>query len=987
MSTAVLFEPPAVVALFPTYAVLSWQQPRTPAKTAFAEHTSWAYRVEYNCACRMRHQPFALSTSETFALVATPHAGETYYVRVVARATLAGAMAGLVSSKVSFVAQSTMALPWCTTDASPSPYVYDALFLCSAEVGDTDNMSALRDLRRRTTEHGCLLDRNTTLCVTDGDVECRVHRATYDSAAPPGNRRNVFFMAATGRRTRSGQRMRSKDVEARLQQHDAALVFCGVGDRGRHAAKAAHALLSSFTTSRPALSRCVFCVTFGTPRLFLKDEGQLLAHTLPHSFHFLHVTQLPLGGGASLLGEEAAVTQHQTGYADGFYANTLLGVRCAVVRGQRSRAEMLQFEPSSPGVPLTWAETAEVYDVADALQRLSRLLFPSTPSWLTPSISAVRCRAVGPLLRVTVEGTALHYCPRVTVLPLRHTPAFPSVAECGPLRLSCVGSLLPWLEALADSTESATGLPCESDIPLRVLVQTSFGTAAHTSAATFSLPMDLVELYRAAASAATSGASPWATAAPAALLEGALQTQPLYALCHGTSDAAGGGGGAVTVTSGPSSNAPLNPVAEVLCSMASAAEAVAAETARAAAAGGTSSLFDFVTARLSAAVSGAAAGASARLAVPQREAAFLRNALREWVASASVSIDMWRLRSSSWRHRVLYALPALGDQLYKATLVEMLSRFESCVEGGEGVPLLWLEARLYAHVRLHVAQGESSRVNMDELFCRTVTIAEAYSALVDVFGPVPTAGEKANAVAAAAASASVADSLPYLEEVMLLWCACQCFELRRELSSTLLCCTVGCAGCGGSTLSAALASLLLSETSLTYAHTTRRRRTSTCRLAASRLPALHMAMQTGVPIAVFLAGEVADVVRPQYAAMAMHIQEDLSSPVQHWFRVITKADEHLQHIKTSDFDLSAHDAVAALLAEAAEEALGSNVTDEHRVAVSLAPSPVLLAQVLQCSAERANAFAAALRAVSRAFLLRCLLLSVGQEEEKAKEVM
>ncbi|KPI87123.1 hypothetical protein ABL78_3776 [Leptomonas seymouri] len=957
------FDPPVVVALFPTCAALCWEPPRTSGSSAFAEHNSWDYRVEYNCSCRMRHQPYAMSTTDRYALLATPHPGETYFVRVVARATFAGCLAGLVSAKASFVAKSTMVMPWPTD--SPSPCIFDALYLCMANAWDSGALVSISDSRRRAQQHGCLLKNSSSLCVLDADVEFRLHCATYDCAVPPLNTRAVYYLAATGRRSRSGQRMCSKDIEILLQRDGAAAVLCGVGSSGRLAVKAAHALLSSFMASCPALSLSVFCITYGTPRCFLKEGPQLLAHTLPRSHQFLHVTQVPLTVDASsLLDDGLVVSQRCTsgslpplrlmGHSEGFYNNTLLGVQCRVVCPINGR-EMLQLHPSSPASPLTVEEESAEFDAEGQLQQLAHVFFPSSPSWLAPSVMTLRCRPEGFLLYATVEGANLHYSPRLTLLPQQpqHVAVFPCLTECEPQQLTCVGSLLPWIEKCVSEADADAAQRCEADLSLCVLVQNAFGTCAACVAEDVSLPRDLLQLFQ----SAVQGRKPWATAMPSELLECALQTQPLQMLCRGPTAAAGG-------------DAALNPLAEILCSFASAAETAFAERTRAGAAGSTAaagSVVGFMSdmaAFFSSAVTSTSVDATPKLSVAEKEAAFLKSALKECVVDASSGIDMWLLRSASWKQRVLHALSLLGDGLFRTALIRMLGLFDPHVDAYEGAPHLWLEARLYAHVRRHVALQIPSSFNASELLCAAVTLSDFYEAVAGVF--------------ASAAPSSTAAPIPPVSEVMLLWCLCQCFELRQELSHTLLCCTVGCSGCGASTLSAALTMLLQSEEVLCYSRSTLHRCVPACRIDSSRLPALFLAMKSGVRLGVFLAGEVMDIVRPPYASMSMHIQENLTFEDQHWFRVITKADEHLRCTRELREAPSLGALAADVLVQTKEEVLGGNVMGENRLVVSLAPSPSLIAQLLHCSREESNAFASELRAASQKALLRCLLVCVGQ---------
>jgi hypothetical protein len=988
MAVAFHFEPPVVMALFPSFVVVCWERPRALTKFAFAEHASWEYVIEYCCSCHMRHQPYAKSTMDTYALLATAHQGETFYVRLVARASFAGSMAGLVSSKTTIVAKSNMTMPWSA--ASPSLCIFDGLYLCATNTwaSPAAALSVMNDRRRSAAqpEHRCVLSESFAVCVLEGDIEFRLHRATYEEPVPPSNKRIIYYMVATGRRNRAGQRMRDKDVESILRRDDATLVFCGVGDGGALALKSAHALLSSFITSCPALCRLVFCITYGTPRAFLKDGPQLLAHTLPHSYQFLHVTQLPLkdGGVAGSVAwdgtlvsqrwaggrRDALSPQLHTGYVDGFYENVLLGVQCSIAHRGRGCGHGLLFHASSPLLPLTQAEENEVFDVEAQLQRLAHILMPGLPSLLAPAITSLRCRSEGPFLHLTVDGINLQFCPRLTLLPPQRAALFPCVTACAPHQLMCVGSLLPWIEACASASgedDINAVVDCQKkglDVPLCVLLQTSCGTCATCPGAVVaSLPRHLVELYRFAAQE-----TPWAKAAPSQLLEAALQTQPLYMLCQ----------------SSPSSaltDATLNPMAAVLCSLASAAETALAEKMRSgvAASSAAASVFGFISdmaARFSSAVTSVSAGGAVKLIVEEKEASFLKNALREWAGNASAEIDVWRRRSASWKQRIEYALPSLGDKRYRETLLRMLGCFESHVRDDsvrEKVPYLWLEARLHAHVRLYVSQQQQqslfSGTSAEELLCARMTLNDFYAAVADIFTS-----------RSAASSAVSAPLLACVEDVMTLWCICQCFELRQEMSRTLLCCVVGCAGCGGSTLSNTLSTLLQSNHAFAYPPSTLRRRVPTCLLAPSRFPALFMATQSDVRLSVFLAGEVGDLARAPYASMSVLTQEHLTSPHQHWFRVITKADEHLcrSHALQEALEVQSVSATSVLDEVSAAVLDSSGIADEQRLSVSLAPSPSLISQTFSCSHEEARVLASELRAASQEALLRCLLYSIGQ---------
>nr|pir hypothetical protein L4326.05 [imported] - Leishmania major [Leishmania major] len=400
------FEPPSVVAVFATHAVLCWEQPRTPHTTSFAEHMAWEYQIEYNCSCRVRQQPYCATGSNTFVLLATPHEGETYYVRVVAKASFAGSTSGLVSAKAAFTASCNVAMPW-RCSARPPVCVFDALYL-SANV-EAEDIAALSAARSSTIDNAAVLDGKSVCYTLEGDIAVRTYRMLYSGTAalPVGPARTVYYMVATTR-LHTGKRTRAMELLSIMQREGASIVFCGIGDGGRLALCAALTFLSFLTTACPALCASVLCITYGTPRLLLKEGPRLLAHTLPLSGQLLHFTQLPLIEHTPFVSDTVALSQRGSGvavdtpplgYANGFYRNMLLGAQCRVTDWTG-----LHFRLSSPDELSTEAEEAEVFDVVGQLRALSELFFPSSLQWLSPSVTSVSCRTEGPLLHVSVEG-------------------------------------------------------------------------------------------------------------------------------------------------------------------------------------------------------------------------------------------------------------------------------------------------------------------------------------------------------------------------------------------------------------------------------------------------------------------------------------------------------------------------------------------------------------------------------------------------------
>ncbi|AIN98630.1 hypothetical protein LPMP_231820 [Leishmania panamensis] len=962
-SASLAFEPPTVVAVFASHAVLCWEQPRTPHAKSFVRHIAWEYQIEYNCSCRARQQPYRTTGSDTFVLLATPHVGETYYVRVVAKSSLAGSTTGLSSAKVAFTASCNVGIPWrCAS--RPPVCVFDALYL-AANVA-AGGISALRDARSSTIDHAAELD-GEHLCYTlEGDVAVHSYRIVYSdtSALPIGQARTVYYMVATAR-LHAGRRTCAMELLSMIQHEGASLVFCGVGDSGRLALRAALSFLSFLTTACPALCTSVFCITYGTSRLLLKEGPRLLAHTLPLSGQLLHFTQLPLIDDALPIWDMAALSQRGSGvasdtpplgYANGFYRNMLLGVQCRVMDGTG-----LHFSLSSPDQLLTVAEEAEVFDAAGQLRALLGLFFPSSPRWLSPSVASVRCRTEGPLLHVVVEGTNLHYCPRVTLAPSyqRGTALFPRVTASTPLQLECTACLLPWAQQCVADDDLCDAIA--SGVSAFLLVQTSMGTAFSPGLATVALPEDLLELFR----AAQQDSAPWSGEAAPGLVECALQLQPLYALASPD----------VTISPTAMSNVLHNPLFELLCTLASAAEVVlspkyADSTAKPGS--GMLGLIHSVSARLSSRKADTRADAVPALHVPGIEATLLKNALKEWKGVGFTGIEAWTSRCASWRQRLFYGLPLLRETAYRNTLMRMLHTFDGGAEVGDDAPLACIEAYLYAYTKYHIRAAQPSPVHMDKSLCSELSLSSFYGAVAPIFKTED--------------SSASGSPLPYLRESMLLWALCHCFELRREVARTTFCCNVGCAGCGVSTLSTSISSLLHREEARRYSRCGTFFRTVQCRVASSRLPAIHLAAQTGVRCCVFLAGEVTDLTRPQYTSMGVRIQEHLTYAGQHLFRVATKADEHLQGSSNLREELASDASVAALMSRMGAEWVGGCGSEVQRLVVALAPSTSRLVELIACSPVEAEQYAQRLRSYSEALLLDCLRFGILRGDANCTKV-
>ncbi|KAK7198583.1 hypothetical protein NESM_000821200 [Novymonas esmeraldas] len=953
-SSSTTFESPTVVAVYATYAVLCWQQPRTAHTNTVAEHITWVYQIEYNCSCRARQQPFSITTSDTFALLATPHAGETYYVRVVARATVAGAGAGVISSKVTLTAGG--ASPTRRDGgACPLVCVFDSLYL-AANVAVEDT-AALRAARCSATGAAALLDTVSIGHSLESDVAVRAYRMTYGGGVrvlPTSDAAVVYYMVATARQ-HTGRRTRAMDLLAVMQRDSAAVVFCGIGCDGGLALRAATSFLSSLATACPSMCRSVLCITHGTPRLLLKEGPRLLAHTLSLSEQLWHYTQLPLGDAALLHDGAMALSRRGSGaaaadtpplgYTGGYYRNTLVGLRCGLVDGAR-----LQFSPSLPDQLMTEAEEAEpqTFDVAGQLRALAALLSPANPRWLAPSVSSVRHCSHGALLHTTVEGTNLHYSPRVTLAPLDPrggAPLFPRVSSCSPLRLECTTCLLPWLRRAA-----------AGGVQVCVLLHTSIAAAAASTSSVVTLSSDLRALLRAAGEAT----APWSAAAAPGLVDCALRLQPLCTLAV-TGDTA------------------VNPMVEALCAIASAAEVLvspAASDGAASSGGGVFKFVNSVAARLSSSSVEARAGAAPVVRVPGVEAAYLQSAVREWRSAGLAAADVWAARCASWQQRVFHGLPSLRDDAYRSTLVRLLRLFDGAAGddddddgSGEPAPLACLEAWLYTHTKYHVSAAQSAPVHMDESLSRELSLTDFYTAVAGVVG--------------AGATAAPGAPLPHLRESLELWAVCHCFELRREMARTTMVCAVGPPGCGMSTLQASLAAVLHGEVVRRSGRQDACSRFILSSIPASRLSALCMAAQSGARCCVLLAAEASDLSTAAYTAMSIRIQEQLTHTGQHLFRLITKADEHLRRGPHLHAELQDEASVAALMTRVGAELVGGCSAEEHRLVVALAPSTSRLSELVGCTLEESERCAGRLRRHAEALLLQCIRLGAAQGGEDA----
>ncbi|KAG5478780.1 hypothetical protein LSCM1_06184 [Leishmania martiniquensis] len=951
------FEPPTVVAVFASHAVLCWEHPRTPHSKSFAGHIAWEYQIEYNCSCRAAQQPCRTAGRDTFVLLATPHEGETYYVRVVAKASIAGSIAGLVSAKVAFTASCNVHIPWLYA-TQPPVCVFDALYLCANTAAE--DVEALGDARSSTTDNMAALDGNRASYTLEGDVAVHSYRIVYSGTAalPLGQARTVYYMVATAR-VHTGKRTRAVELLTMIQQEAASLVFCGVGDSGRLALRAALMFLSFLTTACPSLCTSVLCITYGTPRLLLKEGPRLLAHTLPLSGQVLHFTQLPLSEFAPAAGDMAALSQRGSGiaadtpplgYANGFYRNALLGVQCRLTDGIG-----LHFRLSSPDQLFSKAEEEEVFDVMGQLRALAELFFPSSPQWLLPSITSVRCRTEGPLLHTTVKGVNLHYYPRLTLAPSyeRGTPLFPRVTVRAPLQLECTTCLLTWVQQCTAAGGSRRGAPWS--ISAYLLVQTSLGTAFAPGLATVTLPEDLFELFR----AAQQTSAPWSVEAAPRLIECALQLQPLYVMARTE-------GTAYPIER---SNALRNPLFESLCALASTAEVLLSPTGANATAKAGSSMLEFMTsvsARLSARTTDASVSEVPALRVPGNEAAFLKNALDEWTDDGFTDMQRWTSRCASWRQRLFCGLPLLGESSYRHTLLRMLRVLYDGAEVNDDAPLACIEAYLYAHTKYHIITAQSSSVDMDRLLCSELSLGSFCQAFSDFFKTE--------------ADSTFGSPLPYWQEPMVLWALCHCFELRREVARTTFCCNVGYAGCGLSTLSTSISFLLNRENARCDSRQGMCFRVVLCCVTASRLPAVYDAAQTGVRCCVFLAAEAADLTRAQYTSIRIRLKEHLTYARQQLFRVITKADEHLQSSSNLRKELEDEASVTALMTRIAAEVVGECGAEEQRLMVALAPSTSRLAELAACTPAEAKQCAKILRSYSETLLLGCLRLGVLRED-------
>ncbi|KAG5479000.1 hypothetical protein CUR178_05583 [Leishmania enriettii] len=963
MSPASLtFEPPTVVAVFASHAVLCWEQPRTPHTASFAGHIVWEYQIEYNCSCRAAQQPYRTTGRDTFVLLATSHEGETYYVRVVAKASIAGSIAGLVSAKVEFTASCNVPIPWYWA-TQPPVCVFDALYLsANAAAGD---VAALSVARGSAIDNAAALDGKRACYTLEGDVSVHRYRIVYSGTAalPVGKAKTVYYMVATTR-LHTARRTRAMELLSTIQDEGAALVFCGIGDDGRLALRAALIFMSFLTTACPPLCTSVLCITYGTPRLLLKEGSRVLAHTLPLSGQLLHFTQLPLCEYSPAVSDMVALSQRGSGvsadtpplgYANGFYHNTLLGVQCQAADGIG-----LHFRCSSPDQLSTEAEEEEVFDVAGQLLALAELFFPSSPRWLSPAVTSVRCRTEGPLLHVTVEGVNLHYSPRVTVAPLypHGTALFPRVTVRAPRQLECATYLLPWVQQCADA--GGAGETTLMSISAVLLVQTSLGTAFAPEPATVALPEDLFELFRAAQLAS----APWSVEAAPGLVDCSLHLQPLYALACAENS--------VSPTEGDS--ALRNPLFESLCALAYAAEILFSPEQANATAKPSSGVLGFVSsvsARLSARAPGTLADEEAALRVPGTEAVLLKTALKEWSGAGETGVEAWTSRCASWRQRLFCRLSLLGEASYRHTLLRMLRVFYDGAEVNDDAPLAWIEAYLYAHTKFYITTAQSSPVHMNRLLCSELSLSSFYRAVAHIFK-----------TGANSASSSL---LPYLSESMLLWALCHCFELRREVARTTFCCNVGYSGCGVSTLSASITSLLHREKARRDPWQPMCFRVVLCHVAASRLPAVYLAAQARVRCCVFLAAEAADLARARYTSMSICIQEHLAHAGQHLFRVVTKADEHLQSSPKLRAELEDEASVAALMSRIGAAIVGGCGAEEQRLVVALAPSTSRLVELAACTPAEAEQCAQRLRSYSEALLLDCLRLGALRGDANCTE--
>lgn len=953
MPSSLIFDPPVVAAIYPSFSILSWAAPRYQNSQSFAEYTEWDYTVEFNCSFFERREPFSTTTTETYVVLAIPYPKVVYHVRLVARARMAGTATGYASAKLSFLAEATVALPWSAA-LRHCPCTMDSLLLA---VNTAFPGADVVGSSRRGAAGGTCTTEFIGTRVLEGDIEVLLHAITYAPPPPPPLSTEAVLFVVVKCPTHMGRRTRFAYLAELMQEKGASVIFCGVERAGSLALQATHSFISHVMAASPLLASSIFCMTFGSSTCCLRRGRQLLLHSAALSGQLLQYQDGLLAesyGGFS--GSSAPTAADLFSSADGaFLQNIPLGIQCLPSETRAAGlVPSLSALVSSTTSPLFLSTRGEPFDCIRHLKLLQLALFPSSPElFFQPRISRVTALVDGTTVELKLEGDHLQYSPRLTVLTSELDAIFPALQQVEPQHLCCIGSLVPWLQRSCLRHSKYGGAAVE----LRVLLQTDFGVAMAAEHLSVAIPADITELFRAAGATAP----PWAAMTPLRLLKAALQLQPLVVVhedgCYhipATAATAGASSGEIWVPQG---------TAAILSALATAGEVICtASRGRSATNTPSGGLFGFmadVAFRLSTAANAGAASTAAEnrglsftaLRLPTRESKYLISAIREVRLTQNLQPDLWRRRWTTWLQRLLSNSPHLSEAQYMPTLRQALEIFEpqGCLLQG---CMLAMEALLYTHVKLQLRRTQGSRITIQDDLLPALTMEKFVDCLSPIF---------------ATASSPVRRVGSGIEELVKLWTLCLSFELRRRMAQTFFCCIIGPAGCGASTVAAAVHALLQRAEMRCYTASPVRRQLVVRRLTPEKLTTLIEALSSGASLLTLVVGEASDVVKPGHRELYEAIRAASQSPHQQVLRLLTKADEGLAKVPQFSSFFEAQDAAAAL-SEASRSAGRCCCDDTELLSMSLSPSASRIAALAGCDFSMARKFAESLSTASGALL-------------------
>lgn len=975
-----VLQPPTVSAVYPNFAIVVWYTPQTagssvsrspspsttsnaglstssqtpaPSTSGLVGRIVWRYTTEWNCECLAECEPVSVTSGSTHIVLPTPHTGETYHLRVVARGTLGGDTVALTSARASLLARCTVPMPWMAKEALYHPCLFEALLLA---VNSTDPLAAVpahHPLRERLTM------RTTEPQSLESGVSVHVVRRDYQQRLCPFTTPVVHFFVVRGH----GQRSRRGGqgcwpyaaLLEEMKQDEASVVFCGVGELGHLAVLAAHRLLQAVQGQCPEVVHRVLCLAYGTARRCLQDDPALLRTTAHATGNFLFYTgDLHTADGGSGFANSAVFASGgpkpppASKEVDrvGAFLNVPLGVRVGPLLDLHSGGHVLQAVISTMAT-VTEAERMECLEANEHLQLLEQLqrvhqgrhgaqgvaATASHPPLLSPTVESTTCTLEehGEVV-LTLHGSSLHYCPALTCVMVCEDdpndpvhPVLPTLKTVQPHTLSAGVSLLPCL------WNACTTLSCGGErgrhggrapalpqtIPLEALLHTSMGVTAPFSVPV-DVPGDVMELLAlASSSSGDERGVAWLTAAPDALLEAALQLEPFLA----------------TQSAHPSRAEQRQFIPTVSCTLlgmlASAAELRAAYTTKRSTphSSGLLAFVANVAARVTAPRPGSASTTVPTLRMPAlREADYLAATLREFALATKADAAAYTSRTASWKRRVLASLPWLQGAAYVAEvrwLLMVLPGPEVSDAGG----VVFQETQLYARVVQYLRDVCGVSVSFPRRVCEAIPFEAFYELVYPLF--LPSAGSTAQV------------EHEVVTGVVSMWVACVVYELRCAYCFAHYVAVIGCRGSGCSTVASAVEGLC-AEHSLRYIHTARSRQFVVRTVPEGEYHRLRHLLRLGLSVTVLVVGEVDDIAQDALKAMIRRARADVAAADHALFRrraqlLLSKADEHLDFAELAEETPEE----VSCLSEAVLQSISARARDgcgDDLMAISLAPS-------------------------------------------------